>query len=221
VAAFLQEEVQEKKPAVLVGNSIGSQTAVIVASTAPERVAGLALLNVAGGMNQRNLYGDDPVLAALAPIFWVIEWLLKQEVFARLLFNSFRCKSNVTQILEKQVYKRPGRVDAALVETLFAPSEDPSALAVFVEVFTGDPGPRPEPLAAALNTPMLVIWGELDAWTPVDGIVARAFQQLAVTKASLVEFYKIPRCGHVPYDDAPDECTQLLLPWLARLSTPT
>ena len=109
VAAFLDEVVGEA-PAVLIGNSIGSQVAVIVASTAPEHVAGLALLNVAAGMNQRNLYGDDPTLAALAPVFWLVEVLLKTKPIARFLFNAFRSKANVRQILEQQVYKRPQRV---------------------------------------------------------------------------------------------------------------
>ena len=214
VTAFLDEVVQS--PAVLLGNSIGSQVAVIVASTAPERVAGLALLNVAGGMNQKNLYGDDPTLAALAPVFGVVEWLLRTPPIARFLFNAFRSKGNVRQILEQQVYKRPQRVSDELVETLYAPSSDEGALAVFVQVFVGDPGPRPEPLAAALDVPIKVIWGELDAWTPVNGTVARAFRQLAESKPH-VEFNTIPNCGHVPYDDAPEDVVALLLPWLARL----
>ena len=216
VAAFLDEVVGEA-PAVLVGNSIGSQVAVIVASTAPEHVAGLALLNCAGGMNQRNLYGDDPTLAALAPLFWLVEKLLKTKPIARFLFNAFRSKANVRQILEQQVYKRPQRVTDELVEILYAPSEDDGALDVFVEVFTGDPGPRPEPLALGLRVPIKVIWGALDSWTPADGTVARAFRQLAASKPQQVEFDTIANCGHVPYDDAPEDVAALLLPWLARL----
>ena len=216
VAAFLEEVVGED-PCCLIGNSIGSQVAVIVASTAPKHVAGLALLNCAAGMNQRNLYGDDPTLAALAPVFWLVEVLLKTKPIARFLFNAFRSKANVRQILEQQVYKRPQRVTDELVDTLYEPSEDDGALGVFVEVFTGDPGPRPEPLAQALSVPIKVIWGALDSWTPADGTVARACRQLAATKPQQVEFDTIANCGHVPYDDAPEDVAALLLPWLARL----
>lgn len=216
VSAFL-DEVVGPVPAVLVGNSIGSQVAVLVASTAPKRVAGLALLNVAGGMNQKNLYGDDPTLAALAPVFGLVEFLLKIPTLARFLFNKFRSKKNVKQILEQQVYKRPQRVNDALVDTLYAASEDEGALGVFVEVFTGDAGPRPEPLAAALDVPIKVIWGDQDAWTSVNGTVARAFRRLAVDKPRLVEFDTVQTCGHVPFDDAPEDVAALMLPWLARL----
>lgn len=51
VADFLEEFVQQ--PAVLVGNSIGSLTSLVTASTSPERVAGLALLNCAGECGAR------------------------------------------------------------------------------------------------------------------------------------------------------------------------
>ena len=82
---------------------------------------------------------------------------------------------------------------SAVVETLYAPSEDDGALDVFVEVFTGDPGPRPEPLAQSLAVPIKVIWGALDSWTPADGTVARAFRKLAATKPQQVEFDTIVR----------------------------
>ena len=66
--------------------------------------------------------------------------------------------------------------------------------------------------------PMQLIWGEQDAWTPVDGVVARAFRRLAEQRPEQVEFRTIPRCGHVPYDDCPQQVLELALPWLDRVS---
>ncbi len=129
---FLRDVVKQR--AVLCGNSIGSQVAIIAATDAPELVAGLCLLNVSGGMNQRGLYGDSALLALSKPIFMAVEWLLQQPSLARSLFNAFRSRSNVEKILREQVYKNPDMVDAQLIDTLYTPSEDPDALAVFVEV---------------------------------------------------------------------------------------
>jgi len=49
------------------------------------------------------------------------------------------------------------------------PSLDTGAVDVFVGVFTGDPGPRPEAMLEKIDCPVLVAWGEADPWTPLDG----------------------------------------------------
>jgi hypothetical protein len=86
------------------------------------------------GMNQRGLYKDSLLLAASAPIFWLIEWLLKQPGLARSLFDGFRSKPRVEKILREQVYRNESQVNDELVDILYQPSEDPDALGVFVEV---------------------------------------------------------------------------------------
>jgi pimeloyl-ACP methyl ester carboxylesterase len=50
---FMSEFVQH--PAVLVGNSIGSLACLMVAEAAPSSVSGVALLNCAGGMNNKAI----------------------------------------------------------------------------------------------------------------------------------------------------------------------
>ncbi len=87
-----------------------------------------------------------------------------------------------------------------------------------LQVFTGDPGPRPEPIAADLRIPIKLIWGGADAWTPVDGIVARAFKQLAEREPERVSFSVVPGCGHVPFDDCPQEVLALALPFLDKMT---
>jgi pimeloyl-ACP methyl ester carboxylesterase len=214
-AAFLHEVVPG--PAVLVGNSIGSQVAVVTAAEVPDRVRGLLLLNVAAGMNQRGLYDDDPQLKALKPIFLLIEWLLKKPALARFLFDAFRSRSNVEKILREQVYMQAA-VTPDLVELLMKPAEDPGALGCFVQVFTGDPGPRPDALAPSLQCPIQLLWGNRDQWTPVDGTVANAFKQLASDRPQQVRFDIINDCGHCPFDDAPEDVLRLALPWLRTVT---
>ena len=51
LADFMAEFVQQ--PAVLVGNSIGSLASLVAAAQAPGSVAGITLLNCAGGMNNK------------------------------------------------------------------------------------------------------------------------------------------------------------------------
>ena len=49
-----------------------------------------------------------------------------------------------------------------------AAADDAGALDVLVSVFTGPPGPMPEPLLEATDAPVLILWGDTDALTPVD-----------------------------------------------------
>lgn len=116
------------------------------------------------------------------------------------------------------MYIRPGRVTPELVEALYEPSADPGALNCFVEVYCGDPGPRPESIVTSLSCPVLLLWGDTDQWTPVDGVLARWFRTLAAERPQQVTFELVPRCGHVPFDDAPDDVLALARPWLARVT---
>lgn len=132
---------------------------------------GLVLLNVAGAMNRKGLMQDDLMLRALSPIFIAIEYLLQRPKVASFLFERFRSKANVRKILFDQVYRDKGAVDDRLLDILYEPSQDDGALDVFVRVFTGEPGPRPEELLPQIDVPMLVLWGDADPWTPINGKV--------------------------------------------------
>lgn len=66
------------------------QVALYAAAELKSRVRGVTLLNCSGAMNQRGLYQDDATLAALKPVFWVVESLLKRKGIATWLFEKFR-----------------------------------------------------------------------------------------------------------------------------------
>ncbi|CAI5510706.1 unnamed protein product [Closterium sp. Naga37s-1] len=190
---FMLEFTDE--PAVLIGNSIGSLTSLTAAASAAAplslsdgegqsdgegegsimrraekgKIRGLVLLNVAGAMNRKGLMRDDAVLTALSPMFVAIEYLLQKPKIASFLFERFRNKANVRKILSQQVYRDGSQVCDRLVDILYEPSTHDGALDVFVKVFTGDPGRHPEELVEMVDVPMLVLWGDKDPWTPIDG----------------------------------------------------
>lgn len=39
---------------------------------------------------------------------------------------------------------------------------------VLVSVYTGPPGPKPEPILESTEAPVLILWGDMDPLTPVD-----------------------------------------------------
>jgi len=216
VADFAREVVKE--PCVLVGNSIGSQVAMYVASEQPDLVKGVCLLNCVGGMNQRGLYKDSLQVALMRPVFELLEFLLKKRSIASWLFTRFSSRDRVEQLLKMKgtPYANPDAVHSELVDIFVEPSLDTGAVDVFVGVFTGDPGPRPEAMLEKIDCPVLVAWGEADPWTPLDGAIGRFFQRQAAQRDNL-ELVALPDTGHSPQDDRPELVAAAMRPWLLQI----
>ncbi|CAI5511927.1 unnamed protein product [Closterium sp. Naga37s-1] len=203
-----------------------------------EEVAGVVLLNCAGGLNNKAIEDDWRIRLAL-PLFLLIDFLLSFPPLASAIFNRVRTRDNVASVL-RAVYCNPDAVDDELVQLLLcvlpngsaplalpppppsqlicAPAEDPGALHVFIAVLTGPPGPRPEHLLPQIEAPLLLLWGEQDPFTPLDGPVGRFFSLLPHHRP-LTTMLTLPLCGHCPHDDQPVAVQQALLPWLAQLGS--
>ncbi|EOA16878.1 hypothetical protein CARUB_v10005103mg [Capsella rubella] len=212
---FLEEVVQ--KPTILIGNSVGSLACVIAASESQQDlVKGLVLLNCAGGMNNKAVF-DDWRIKLLMPLLLLIDFLLKQRGIASALFNRVKDKENLKNILTN-VYGNKENVDDTLVEIIAGPANTEGALDAFVSILTGPPGPNPIKLIPEISKPVLVLWGDQDGLTPLDGPVAKYFTSLPDQLPNF-NLYVLQGVGHCPQDDRPDLVHERLLPWLAQLSS--
>ena len=219
-AAFLEANANGK-PSIMLGNSIGSLISLDVAAKRPELVKGVILNNCAGGMNSKFALTDPAVpessQAASRVFFGVLDFLLGIKPLARLLFDKVRTPETVRSLLEGGVYQNAARVDDELVRMLTRPAEDAGALETFVEILTGEPGPRPESLVPLISaqTPIACWWGPEDQVTPLIGVVGQFFRRLPAERAS-AEFTLLPGTGHCPFDDRPDLASPALIAWLDR-----
>ncbi|KFK33245.1 hypothetical protein AALP_AA6G349300 [Arabis alpina] len=212
---FLEEVVQ--KPTILIGNSVGSLACVIAASESRgDLVKGLVLLNCAGGMNNKAVF-DDWRIKLLMPLLLLIDFLLKQRGIASALFNRVKDRDNLKNILTN-VYGNKDNVDDTLVEIIAGPANSEGALDAFVSILTGPPGPNPIKLIPEITKPVLVLWGDQDGLTPLDGPVAKYFTSLPGQLPNF-NLYVLEGVGHCPQDDRPDLVHERLLPWLAQLSS--
>ncbi|BBN18610.1 hypothetical protein Mp_8g03940 [Marchantia polymorpha subsp. ruderalis] len=203
--------------AVLVGNSIGSLTVLAAAAMmGDEAVRGVVLLNCAGAMNRKGLAQDGVLLRIISPIFVAVEYLLQKPDIAKFLFNRFRSKENVKKILTDQAYRNTDAVTDQLVDILHHPSTEPGALEVFVKVFTGEPGPRPEALMPKIKAPLLLLWGDKDRWTPANGPVANYFRRLGDERGN-VYVETLPDVGHCPHDDRPELAAERMFSFIGSL----
>ncbi|XP_010440968.1 PREDICTED: pheophytinase, chloroplastic-like isoform X1 [Camelina sativa] len=214
---FLEEVVQ--KPTILIGNSVGSLACVIAASETESQqdlVKGLVLLNCAGGMNNKAVF-DDWRIKLLMPLLLLIDFLLKQRGIASALFNRVKDKENLKNILTN-VYGNKDNVDDTLVEIIAGPANTEGALDAFVSILTGPPGPNPIKLIPEITKPVLVLWGDQDGLTPLDGPVGKYFASLPDELPNF-NLYVLQGVGHCPQDDRPDLVHERLLPWLAQLTS--
>lgn len=205
---FCQELIQ--RPAIFIGNSIGALLSLMMAANHPELTRGTVLLNCAGGLSHRS----DELPVFLRPIMGTFNALVNSEQLGGLMFTLVRRKPQIRRALS-QVYRRQESVTDELVEMLYGPSCHPNAQKVFAAILTADPGPTIDELLPRVEQPMLVLWGEADPWTPVQG--AKVFQDRAELPGN--EFISIPNTGHCPHDERPEIVNPLVLNWLSSLKS--
>ncbi|KAI3522263.1 hypothetical protein L1887_11764 [Cichorium endivia] len=210
---FVGEIVQ--KPTVLIGNSVGSLACVIAAADAQRSlVEGLVLLNCAGGMNNKAIV-DDWRIKLVFPLLLLIDFLLKQKGIASFLFERVRTRESLRNIL-LSVYGNKDSVDEDLVEIIREPALDEGALDAFVSIVTGPPGPSPVQLMPKIEIPVLILWGDEDPFTPLDGPVGKYFSSLP-SQVPNISLDVLQGVGHCPHDDRPNLVHEKLVPWLATL----
>jgi pimeloyl-ACP methyl ester carboxylesterase len=197
-------------PAVFIGNSIGALLSLIVLAQHPEIAAGGVLINSAGGLSHRP-HELNPVLRIVMATF---NRLVAHPVTGKFVFNRIRQKSQIRRTLY-QVYSDRQAVTDELVDLLYTPSCDPGAQQVFASILTAPPGPSPTELLPQVQSPLLVIWGANDPWTPITG--AKIYEQ-ARENGKEIEIVPVPGAGHCPHDEVPDIVNTQIVNWLTQLT---
>lgn len=209
---FWQDLIQQ--PMVVVGNSIGALLSLMVLAQYPDITVGGILLNVAGGLNHRS----DELNWPLRTVMGFFTGVVQNPALGPFLFNQVRQKKRIRNTL-KQVYGNPEAVTEELVEIIYEPTCDPKAQKVFASILGAPPGPRVSELLPRIQQPLLVLWGEADPWTPIQG--SRIFQEWAGgLQTPTLQVVPIPETGHCPHDERPDVVNPLMIKWLETLAWP-
>jgi pimeloyl-ACP methyl ester carboxylesterase len=197
---FWQSQICQ--PMIVGGNSIGALLSLMLLAHYPEMTAGGIVLNVAGGLNHRPEEFNWP----LKTIMGFFTSLVQNPIIGPILFNQIRQKHRIRNTL-RQVYGNPATITDELVEIIYEPACDRKAQKVFASILSAPPGPRLGELLPYIHQPLLVLWGEADPWTPIQG--ARAFKELENAKV-----IPIAGAGHCPHDERPDLVNPLMIDWL-------
>ena len=204
---FWHKHIQEK--AVFIGNSIGALLSLTVAAEHPEITESTVLINSAGGLSHRPHELNPP----LRFVMGTFNKLVNHPITGKFVFNNIRRKSQIRRTLY-QVYRNREAVTNELVDMLYQPSCEPGARQVFASILTAPPGPSPCELLPKVESPLLVIWGADDPWTPITG--AKIYEQ-AKENGKNIKIVPIPGAGHCPHDEVPEIVNQQIIEWLKSL----
>lgn len=178
--------------AVLVGHSMGGAIAAEVALAHPDRVRGLVIIDGAG-------YG----------VRWPGVLKVTRWPFIGAVATTFRGRRITGRIL-RSTYADPKKVTEADVDQYYAPVPDHAygrALRGVLREF------RFDTLVGRLHdlhTPTLVVWGDADRWIP-----PRDGSRLA-SELPRAAFVFIPRAGHQPAEESPDEVNRVVVDFLKQ-----
>jgi len=181
---------------VLAGNSLGGHIAWASAVSAPERVAGLVLIDSSG--------------VSVTPRSVPLGFRLARSNLLRPLFENVLPRG-VLQSSVENVYGDPGKVSAELVDRYYDLTlREGNRAALGQRMDQYSPDAMSERLAD-IAQPTLILWGAKDALIPLE-----AGQTLSETipDARLVVFDAL---GHVPQEEAPAETVRPVIEFLAAL----
>ncbi|WP_448534158.1 alpha/beta fold hydrolase [Parathermosynechococcus lividus] len=208
LADFWQAHIGE--PVVWVGNSIGGLLCLRMAADYGHTCRGVSVLNCAGGLNHR-----PNELNWMQTLFTnLFRTLVAAPVIGHLIFDQIRRPERIRKTLG-QVYANPDAITDELVELLHRPALDAGAKEVFARVISAPPGPKIVDLLPAIQVPILVLWGEVDPWTPVSGVKHFEAHQERIP----IRIERLADTGHCPHDDRPELVNPILVEWLQQLGS--
>jgi len=180
----------------LVGHSLGGAVAVLSALDRPEQIERLILVDPAVPRTDHRpavfqLLGSAPgaLTAELAFGQWMVDFNLDEVYFDR---------ARISPATRRAYYDRL-RTDGALQAqaAIVATVNGPGLRALFDRVPT-------------IQLPTLILWGEHDRWVPL--AVGQALQR----EIRGSELHVLPRCGHMPQEEWPDQTVALIADFLQR-----
>ena len=206
VADFCREVIDQ--PVILIGNSIGGVVALRAAQLLEESPQSSPCRNVVLIDCAQRLMDDKQLERQPAWMAWIrplLKALVRQRWLSTALFRN-AARPGVIRGVLKQAYPSGKNIDDALIELLYQPTQRegaPEAFRGFINLFDDHLAPQ---LMEKLQAPVHLIWGERDPWEPI----AEA-RRWAKTLECVHSLAVIPKAGHCPHDEAPDQVNAVLL----------
>lgn len=185
----------------LAGNSMGGAVAMQIASTRPDKVLSLNLIDAAGAPRAENRTNDGKEPKQNEA--WIFK-LIKNPIFSSILL---RCTPKFLFAMNmRQVYSDPDKITKGAIERYYE-----------LMLRKGNREATLDRLGAPresridfdrLDMPTLIMWGKDDSWIPI----AQGYSlEKAIKGSKLIVF---DNAGHVPMEEIPTESVAKYLSFL-------
>lgn len=185
------------RPCILVGNSIGGFV-IMKSATQTPNIIGVIPIN--------------PVVISNGVPIMEISWY-HSKFLVTSYFRYLRNKQVIKQIMKPLYPVFPDRIDDFLIQSIYSAASTKNASEVFYKIMMENivqPSVFIEDILQDMHVPMLVIYGEKDAWIRPDS----TRKQLA--NYSQMEWISVD-AGHCPQDEIPDRINSLVLGFAAKI----
>ncbi|NVJ85558.1 MAG: alpha/beta hydrolase [Algoriphagus sp.] len=187
----------------LAGNSMGGAVALQVASTRPDQVLSLNLIDSSGApqLKPRSLDKDNTTIDRGRP--WIFQ-VASNPVFSKILL---KCTPKFLFAMNlKQVYGDESKIHQETVDRYFELMLREGNREATLDRLRGVR--NAEINFDRLTMPTLIMWGKLDSWIPISNSYAL---EKAIPGSKLIVFEEV---GHVPMEEIPTESVSKYLSFL-------
>jgi pimeloyl-ACP methyl ester carboxylesterase len=187
----------------LAGNSMGGGVALQIASTRPDKVLSLNLIDSSGAPKRESRTLDSTRVNSRGGGAWIFK-LLESPVFSAIFL---KCTPKFLFAMNmKEVYGDPTKVKAEAVDRYYELMLRKGNRQATLDRLKG---PRQSSIQfEKLIMPTLILWGAKDSWIPV----SQAYQiEKAIPGSKLIIFEE---AGHVPMEEIPTESVAEYLSFL-------
>ncbi len=179
----------------VIANSMGGTVALALAENSPEKISSMVLI-------------DPLAYPVKMPFFYSVG-----KTFGKLAIPFFS-RDLVHQTIKK-IYCDPEKITEDQIDAYWLPYQMEGGREAVVNIlrsFDQDFLQQLRQSYAKMKMPILLVWGEQDAWIPVSHL-ARLLEDFPHAEQVIIPF-----CGHAPQEETPDEVNPRLTQFLHKHS---